>query len=535
MRCTCSPRELYRILQRLRSAVSRRSTLPCLSTIRLTAEQGRLCLCATNLTIGIMCWITAQVEQDGSMAVPAHLLEALVKQRLHEERVALRAVVGHSSQEIHPDLSLLVDEECTIACTDVGQFPAVRLPETQAMNMRLPCRLLKEMIGQVAYAASPDGFDLVLSSVWISLSAEALTVAAGERTRCAMRTIPAAKVLAFREVLLVPARPLATIAALLPRKGEVQVIVDRKGVLCFRTEAGDFLVRLNGCEQANQPMSNDLVAQFTQRGTCRPFEPYIPRAWHTLIIVPKKALLAVVRKQALPMLCMLETEDEQAFLILRVYQRDEVTTHRIPVQASGTALPPLWLDMRYLADALASLGTPASLVLAFGESPTDPILLRWVDDGCVVTSFSSVFAPMRPYALSRHPHVRHHLGGAAQEVLGTLLEQMHARELDMRVCRVGEDVLYRVVTLLEFALRPTEEEIQHSVSRLAQLLSWRGDQYLLDACQSHFDEVTEALALGAFAPGGSCLELSTVGVRLAFDAASMQAALLERKARLREA
>ncbi len=525
MRCTCSPRELYRILQRLRSAVSRRSTLPCLSTIRLTAEQGRLCLCATNLTIGIMCWITAQVEQDGSMAVPAHLLEALVKQRLHEERVALRAVVGHSSQEIHPDLSLLVDEECTIACTDVGQFPAVRLPETQAMNMRLPCRLLKEMIGQVAYAASPDGFDLVLSSVWISLSAEALTVAAGERTRCAMRTIPAAKVLAFREVLLVPARPLATIAALLPRKGEVQVIVDRKGVLCFRTEAGDFLVRLNGCEQANQPMSNDLVAQFTQRGTCRPFEPYIPRAWHTLIIVPKKALLAVVRKQALPMLCMLETEDEQAFLILRVYQRDEVTTHRIPVQASGTALPPLWLDMRYLADTLASPGTPASLVLAFGESSTDPILLRWVDDGCVETSFSSVFAPRHPYAISRHVHVRRHLGGAAQEVLGTLLEQMHARGLDTRVCRVGEDALYRVVTMLEFALRPTEEEIQHSVSRLAQLLSWRDDQYLLDACQRHFDEVTEALALGAFAPGGSCLELPTVGVRLVFDAAHLQAAL----------
>ncbi len=534
MRCTCSPRELYRALHRLRPAVSRRSTLPCLSTVRLTAEEDRLCLCATNLTVGIMGWITAQVEQDGSVAVPAHLLLALVKQRLHAERVALRVVVGHSSQERHSGLSLLVDEECAIACADVGQFPAVHIPETQALNMRLPGLLFKELISQVAYAASRDGFDLVLSSVWISLSAEGLTTAAGERTRCALRTIPAAKALAFREVLLVPARPLTTIAALLPRRGVVQVIIDRKGVLCLRSEAGDFLVRLNGCEQADRLMGNDLVAQFTQRGTCRPFEPYIPRAWHTLIIVPKQALQAVVRKQSLPMLCRLETEDEQTFLTLRVYQRDEVTSHRIPVQASGTALPPLWLDMRYLADALTCPGTPSSLVLAFGESPTDPILLRWVDNGCVVASFSSVFAPMRPYAISRHPHVRRHLGGAAQEVLGTLLEQMHARGLDTRVCRVGEDVLYRVVTLLEFALRPKEEEIQHSVSRLTQLLSWRDDQYLLDACQSHFDEVTEALALSAFAPGGGCLELSTVGVRLAFDAARIQAALLERNARLRE-
>ena len=59
-------------------AVSPRSTLPVLSNILVASDEGRLRLSATNLELGITCWITARIEQEGSTTVPARTFSDLV-------------------------------------------------------------------------------------------------------------------------------------------------------------------------------------------------------------------------------------------------------------------------------------------------------------------------------------------------------------------------------------------------------------------------------------------------------------------------
>ena len=59
-------------------AVSPRSTLPVLSNILIASDEGRLRLSATNLELGITCWIPARIEQDGSTTVPARTFSDLV-------------------------------------------------------------------------------------------------------------------------------------------------------------------------------------------------------------------------------------------------------------------------------------------------------------------------------------------------------------------------------------------------------------------------------------------------------------------------
>jgi len=49
-----------------------------LSNILLATDQGRLKLSATNLEIGITCWIGAKVEEDGATTVPAPTFGGLV-------------------------------------------------------------------------------------------------------------------------------------------------------------------------------------------------------------------------------------------------------------------------------------------------------------------------------------------------------------------------------------------------------------------------------------------------------------------------
>ena len=59
-------------------AVSPRSSLPVLGNILIATDEGRLRLSATNLEMGITCWIGAKIEEEGSTTVPARTFSDLI-------------------------------------------------------------------------------------------------------------------------------------------------------------------------------------------------------------------------------------------------------------------------------------------------------------------------------------------------------------------------------------------------------------------------------------------------------------------------
>ena len=59
-------------------AVATKSTLPVLGNILLSTDKSRLKLSATNLEIGINCWVGAKNENGGAITVPARLLSEYV-------------------------------------------------------------------------------------------------------------------------------------------------------------------------------------------------------------------------------------------------------------------------------------------------------------------------------------------------------------------------------------------------------------------------------------------------------------------------
>ena len=86
MKITCKQQDLSRGLSAVSHAVSSRSTLPILANILVATDHGRLKLSATNLEIGINCWVDAQVHEEGTTTVPAKLLVDLPsKLRLRQE------------------------------------------------------------------------------------------------------------------------------------------------------------------------------------------------------------------------------------------------------------------------------------------------------------------------------------------------------------------------------------------------------------------------------------------------------------------
>src|SRR6266851_7252106 len=78
MKITCKQQDLNRGLSAVSHAVSNRSTLPILANILLATDQGRLKLSATNLEIGINCWVDAEIVEEGTTTVPARLIADFV-------------------------------------------------------------------------------------------------------------------------------------------------------------------------------------------------------------------------------------------------------------------------------------------------------------------------------------------------------------------------------------------------------------------------------------------------------------------------
>src|SRR6478609_225873 len=74
----CKQQDLNRGLSAVSHAVSGRSTLPILANILLATDHGRLKLSATNLEIGINCWVDAEIVEEGTTTVPAKLIADFV-------------------------------------------------------------------------------------------------------------------------------------------------------------------------------------------------------------------------------------------------------------------------------------------------------------------------------------------------------------------------------------------------------------------------------------------------------------------------
>ena len=88
-----------RIVERV---VSRNVSLPILSTILLRTDNGRLKLSATNLEIGINYWIGAKIEENGEIAVPAHVFSDFIGSIIDEKVtiVAEKNVTSINSEQI---------------------------------------------------------------------------------------------------------------------------------------------------------------------------------------------------------------------------------------------------------------------------------------------------------------------------------------------------------------------------------------------------------------------------------------------------
>src|SRR5512139_1571334 len=114
---------LARGLSIVARAVSPRSTLPVLANVLVATDEGRLRLSATNLELGITCWIGAKIQEEGSTTVPARTFSDLVT-TLPAGQVEMTLNVRNQKLNIRSASS-----NTDINCIDSQEFPPMPIPE----------------------------------------------------------------------------------------------------------------------------------------------------------------------------------------------------------------------------------------------------------------------------------------------------------------------------------------------------------------------------------------------------------------------
>ncbi len=272
MKVTVLQENLARGLSVVAKAVSPRSTLPVLANILIASDEGRLRLSATNLEMGITCWIPARIEEEGSTTVPARTFSDLVS-TLPSDQVLLR--LDPSTQTLNVRGGSSTND---IKCIDAQEFPPMPVPDFEGA-VQINVGDFREMVHQVAFAASSDEARPVLMGVLIQVDKDKLTMAAADGFRLSVR----------KAVLSTPSS--APISAIIPAQAlkeaaRVAIDGDEPIYMILPKGRGQVVFRVKDVEVVSQLID----------GTFPDFQQIIPRSYKSRTLVSTSSLLKACKQ-----------------------------------------------------------------------------------------------------------------------------------------------------------------------------------------------------------------------------------------------
>jgi len=223
MKVTVSQQQLAHGLSLVSRAVSPRSTYPVLSNVLVATDEGRLRISATNLELGITCWIGTKITEDGSITVPSRTFADLVN-TLPGEDITLAVDTKTQTMNV----------KCGASVTDIKGIDPQEFPPQPVYDLTNGVEFgisdLKDMIQQVAFAASTDDARPVLQGVLMKIGGSEVTLAATDGFRISVRTMELPQPVS-REAyqLVVPARALSELARIAADGDEKITMVTPQG------------------------------------------------------------------------------------------------------------------------------------------------------------------------------------------------------------------------------------------------------------------------------------------------------------------
>jgi DNA polymerase III subunit beta len=349
---------LARGLSVVSRAVSSRATLPVLANVLLKTENAGLKLTATNLEIGINCWVPGKVEAEGEITVPAKLLADLVAS-LPNQKIDLQLSPKDRTLKVTCGGS-----RSSIKGIEADEFPVVAAIG-DAPTTNVDARALRDALGEVVFAAAADESRPILTGVLTKFAGEQMTLAAADNYRIAVRTLTVGQAVSPETSVVVPARSYAELMRILPDSEQaIEItITPNKSQVLFHVEGIDLVSRL-------------IEGQFPN------YEPVIPTAHTSRAVVDRETFLAGARRASI------FARDSANIIKVELggdgSEEVSITAHAADVGDNADALEAtvegqattIAFNARYLIDVLSSLGAEEAAVELSG--PLAPGVVRGI-------------------------------------------------------------------------------------------------------------------------------------------------------------
>lgn len=175
MRFLILQQDLLPSLQAVSRSVGVRASLPVLANILIQTENGKLKFSATNLEIGVIKRVNAQVEQEGEITVPAktflEIVSSLVGSNLEIEALGEQLRISTKSFN------------ATLNGISAAEFPSI--PLSSENSIMISSKLLQKTLPQITFAAATDEGRPVLTGILTEIKDSSLELVATDGFRLA--------------------------------------------------------------------------------------------------------------------------------------------------------------------------------------------------------------------------------------------------------------------------------------------------------------------------------------------------------------
>lgn len=293
MKFKTTKNELFKVTQKVQSAVSSKTTLPILSNLLLECENNLLKITATDLDMGISSTLPVQIEAEGAITLPAKKFTDIIKELPDSKEISVLTKKNNVT---------------TIQCEKIV-FKIIGLPKDEfpqppkfkdKAGITLPQKFLKNMISITAFAVSRDETRYVLNGILFIIQNNTIKLVATDGRRLAVieKNLPSITVL--QEKAIIPTKTIQELSKLLEEEGEVKIVFSENQVLF---DLGNTVI-----------MSRLIEGEFPN------YEQVIPKEVDEKVVVDKNAFLAATRRASI-----LTNQDSMAIKLDIVKDKMEIS------------------------------------------------------------------------------------------------------------------------------------------------------------------------------------------------------------------
>ena len=272
MKFSAKKQDLLKTLQKVQNAISTKTTLPILLNILIEVGKTTIKITATDLDIGISSTFKAKVDTEGVVTLPAKKIIDIIKELPEDVEINISSkknnIVTIESGKIVFKIIGLPKEE-------FPQPPDFKNKDT----LKLPQKLLKDLILMTAFAVSKDETRYVLNGVLLVLKNKTITFVATDGRRLATAEKPLPTQTLVEKKVIIPTKTIQELSRLSEGSEEVKISFDENQVLF---DLGDTKI-----------ISRLIEGEFPN------YEQVVPKEAKEKVFIEKNAFLAATKRASL--------------------------------------------------------------------------------------------------------------------------------------------------------------------------------------------------------------------------------------------